>query len=78
MDRKRSIQVTLERGDQVPRSRVGELTAHWIQDSSKKNASLKTNVHKHCGLIPVNSGVQHIHDTYRGRRRGQRLQTNRL
>ena len=50
-------------GNQAPRSRVCELSVHWIQYGSEKNASLQANIDKHGWLIAVNSSVEHIHDT---------------
>ncbi len=51
---------------QSPSSRVRELSVHWIQYSSKENASLQADVDKHGWLIPVNSRIKHLHDADRG------------
>ena len=63
---------------QSPRPRIRELPIHWIQYGPEKNASRQANVDKHSWLIPVNSSIEHVHDTNRRRRRGQRLQTDCL
>ncbi len=63
---------------QSPSPCVRELSAYWIQYGSEKNASLQANVDKHGRLIPVNSGIEHVHDADRGRWGGQRLQADCL
>jgi hypothetical protein len=52
---------------QSPCPRVRELSTHWIQYGSQKNASLQANVDKHGRLIPVDSSIEHVHDANRGR-----------